>query len=175
MRLAFRNEYAVDWSELAAAVKAAAGNRCVRCGHPNGDRVMRGPAEPVLEGRGVMYRYTNLLQECTEHCTHATDGKLRVLTVHHLDGDKANSRWWNLLALCQVCHLQIQARVIPERPYLFEHTAWFKPYVAGFYAWYHGGREISRAEAEAELDRWLALGQPWLYPYTDPTGPKVHP
>ena len=165
MRLAFRNEYSEDWSKLAAEVKAAAGDRCVRCGHPNGDRM----AHPIWADR------VRLLAPCTEHCTHATDGKLRTLTVHHLDGDKANARWWNLLALCQVCHLQIQARVIPERPYLFEHTAWFKPYVAGFYAWYHGGSEISRAEAEAELDRWLALGQPWLYPNTDPTGPKVHP
>lgn len=85
----------------------------------------------------------------------------RVLTVHHLDGDKANDAWWNLLALCQVCHLQVQARVIPERPWMFEHTDWFKPYVAGFYAWQHG-LHLSRSEVESTLDQWLLLGQPWL-------------
>lgn len=159
MRVDFRNDYGTDWSTLAAEVKAAAGDRCVRCGHPNGDR--------LFPERKLAF--------CTERCTHAPDGKLRVLTVHHLDGDKANSRWWNLLALCQACHLSIQGRVVLERPWLFPHSDWFKPYVAGFYAWYHGGHDLARAAVEAELDRWLALGQPWLYPYTDPTGPKVHP
>ena len=28
-----------------------------------------------------------------------------VLTVHHIDMVKANCRWWNLVALCQRCHL----------------------------------------------------------------------
>ena len=98
---------------------------------------------------------------CDERCTHPRNGKMRVLTVHHLDGQKDNDHWWNLLALCQSCHLTVQGTVIPERPYLFEHSAWFKPYVAGFYAWQHG-RELSRAEIEATLDHWLLLGQPWL-------------
>jgi hypothetical protein len=84
-----------------------------------------------------------------------------VLTVHHLDGDKGNVAWWNLLALCQVCHLIVQAKVVPERPWLFEHSDWFKPFVAGFYASHYAGVSISRGEAERELDRWLALGQPW--------------
>lgn len=79
------------------------------------------------------------------------------------DGDKGNNRWWNLLALCQVCHLQIQARVIPERPWLLEHSAWFKPFVAGFYAMYYAGEQITREQAESDTDRYLALGQPWLY------------
>ena len=91
-------------------------------------------------------------------CGHVHDvASRRVLTVHHLDGDKSNCRWWNLLALCQACHLSVQSRVLPERPWLFAHSAWFRPYVAGFYASYYGGREITRAEAEADLDRWLAL------------------
>jgi hypothetical protein len=86
-----------------------------------------------------------------------------VLTVHHLDGDKGNCAWWNLLALDQRCHLTIQARVIPERPWLFEHSAWMIPYVCGFYARYYAQVDITRGEAEGDPDRWLALGQPWLY------------
>lgn len=37
----------------------------------------------------------------------------RILTVHHLDGDKSNVSDDNLVALCQVCHLHVQARFIP--------------------------------------------------------------
>lgn len=79
-----------------------------------------------------------------------------VLTVHHFNGNKSDSRWWNLLALCQRCHLSFQARVNPEQPYMFEHSAWLKPYVAGFYAWKYEGRYITRAEAVERLDQLLA-------------------
>lgn len=57
-----------------------------------------------------------------------------TLTVHHLDGDKANNAWWNLAPLCQRCHLHIQAKVVMARVWMFEHSEWFKPYVAGYYA-----------------------------------------
>jgi hypothetical protein len=80
-----------------------------------------------------------------------------ILTVHHLDGDKNNCRWWNLLPLCQRCHLSIQARVCPDQPYVFEHSAWFKPYVAGFYAWKYLREDLTREQAEARLDELLAL------------------
>ncbi len=147
-RLNIRGEYPPDWNEIGDRVRAEAGNRCIRCGHPQGDKL----GSP-FEGRYIDKR----LMDCTSFCTHDDDGKLRVLTVHHLDGDKANCRWWNLLALCQVCHLQIQGRVIPERPYLFDHSPWFVPFVCGFYASYYGGIDITRAEAEADTERWLRL------------------
>lgn len=51
----------------------------------------------------------------------------------------------------------------PERPYLFEHRAWFVPYACGFYAAYYGAVTITRDEAIADPARWIALGQPWLY------------
>jgi len=80
----------------------------------------------------------------------------RILTVHHFDGDKANDVWWNLLALCQVCHLQVQAKVDPNQPWMFEHSAWLKPYVAGFYAWKYDGRQITIEEAIARQDELLS-------------------
>lgn len=80
----------------------------------------------------------------------------KILTVHHFDGDKANDAWWNLLPLCQVCHLQIQAKVDPHQPYMFEHSDWLKPYVAGFYAKKYESREITRQEAGVRLDELLA-------------------
>ena len=84
------------------------------------------------------------------------------LTVHHLDLNPGNCRWWNIPALCQRCHLQIQARVVMERPWLFEHSDWFRPYAAGYYAYTVLGLDLTRDEVEARLDELLALGQPWL-------------
>jgi len=80
----------------------------------------------------------------------------KILTVHHFDGDKANDECWNLLPLCQVCHLQVQVKVDPAIPFFLEHTEWLKPYVAGFYAWKYEGRKITREEAESRLDELLA-------------------
>jgi hypothetical protein len=56
-----------------------------------------------------------------------------TLTVHHLDINPENSAWWNLAPLCQRCHLSIQSKVIMERPYMFSHSEWFRPYVAAYY------------------------------------------
>ena len=80
-----------------------------------------------------------------------------VMTVHHLDGDKSNCRWWNLPALCQRCHLSIQGRVCMEQPYIFEHSVWFRPYVAGFYAWKYLTEDLTREQVMARLDELLAL------------------
>jgi hypothetical protein len=80
----------------------------------------------------------------------------RILTTHHFDGNKANDEWWNLLALCQVCHLKIQGKVDPEIPFIFEHSDWLKPFVAGFYAKKYEGRLITREEAERRMDELLA-------------------
>lgn len=56
-----------------------------------------------------------------------------MLTVHHLDMNPSNCAWWNIPALCQKCHLTIQAKVVMERFWMFEHSEWFKPYVAAYY------------------------------------------
>ena len=101
-------DYPEDWRQIADAVKERAGWRCVRCGH----RQER-PGEPA---------------QCDQHCQHKRDGKQRVLTVHHLDGDKNNSEWWNLAALCQVCHLHVQAAYHPDQIPLFELESWLVPY-----------------------------------------------
>ncbi len=80
-----------------------------------------------------------------------------VLTVHHLDADKSNCRWWNLPALCQRCHLSIQGRVIMSRVWMFEHSAWFKPYVAGYYA-FNNGLPDNREFVEAHIDALIEIG-----------------
>lgn len=173
----FRGEYIADRKALHNTVRAAANNRCVRCGHPEGDTMRlltdldavcgyETHQSAIVRDAGDGKWRVFLLRPCTDHCTHPQDKKLRILTVHHLDGNKANNAWWNLLALCQVCHLQVQGKVIPERPYLWRHSDWFVPYVCGFYAHYYGEQSITREQADATPDRWLAMGQPWLYEAT---------
>lgn len=81
-----------------------------------------------------------------------------VLTVHHLDGIKSNVEWWNLAALCQRCHLHIQGKVKMDRTWMFGHSQWFKPYVAGYYA-YHHGLPHDREYVMANIERLIAIGQ----------------
>lgn len=90
-------------------------------------------------------------------CDHHNDvASGHVLTVHHFNGDKAFCEWFNLLALCQRCHLSFQGRVNPEQPYMFEHSAWLKPYVAAFYAWKYEQKILTREETTARIDELLA-------------------
>lgn len=92
-------------------------------------------------------------------CGHPHDAKAgRTLTVHHLDMNKGNNHWWNLLALCQACHLSIQARVDLARPWVLQpHSEWFRVFVAGWYAWRYLGEDLTREETEARLDELLQL------------------
>jgi hypothetical protein len=92
-------------------------------------------------------------------CGHKHDRESgHVLTVHHLDGQKNNCRWWNLAALCQRCHLHIQAKVVMERVWLLPHSTWFKPYVAGYYA-YHYGIEDDKDFVMGRVDELIQMGQ----------------
>ena len=70
-----------------------------------------------------------------ERCGHPNDKETgHVLTVHHLDGNKSNCAKWNLAALCQRCHLHIQAKMVFEQRMLpgFEHSEWFIPHLEGY-------------------------------------------
>lgn len=79
-----------------------------------------------------------------------------VLTVHHFDGDKANCEPWNLMPLCQRCHLSVQARVNPDTPLLTEPSVWAMPYIAGFY---EAGRGMPGPTYD--LARWAAEHPAW--------------
>lgn len=121
------------------------------------------PKECNLDGYpyawpGIAQQVKHLaLWECVRcHAPHSREGA-RVLTVHHLNGDKSNCRWWNLAALCQRCHLHIQGTVKMDQGFLFEHSEWFKPYAAGYYAWAKLGLDLSLGEVMDRLEELLAL------------------
>ena len=87
-----------------------------------------------------------------ERCDTANDFDTRhVLTVHHLDGDKSNCAEWNLAALCQRCHLKIQARVEMRQGYMFEHSDWMKPHVDGRQAALAGCSRVQGSRREADV------------------------
>jgi hypothetical protein len=92
-------------------------------------------------------------------CNHPHDIESgHMLTVHHLDGNKCNCNWWNIVALCQRCHLSIQSRVVMDRVWLMPHSEWFKLYVAGYYAYEHGLLH-DRGSVENNIDYLIGIGQ----------------
>jgi hypothetical protein len=172
--------YPPEWHEtIKHAVREAAGDRCVRCLHP----YVKGAGEwspcdkrcghdgPIrysfgrehfcdfgtIARRGWPALDERLIPLEIDRSEVSVEARWRILTVHHLDGNKANCRWWNLAALCQRCHLTIQGRVRMERVYPWPHSDWFKPYVAGYYAFAYLGEDLDRPSVDARLDELLAL------------------
>lgn len=151
-----------DTPAIKNAIRAEADDRCERCLHP------------YSKGQGEW-------SCCDERCRHGgetrwvdgamppgglphgefpepvVEARYRILTVHHLDEDKANCRWWNLVALCQRCHLRMQHGVVMGTPYHYEHSEWFKPYAAAFYAFKYLGEDLSREAVMARQDELLKL------------------
>lgn len=137
-------------------VREQMGHRCERCGHP----YRKGE-----HGNGQW-------SPCDQRCTHLGSSKpgvltndwplaeWRILTVHHLNGIKHDCRWWNLAALCQRCHLTIQAKVYMQRwSHPFPHTPWFRPHAAGWYAVKYLGADLTREESALREAELLALEQ----------------
>ena len=156
-------------------VRDRAGYRCVRCRHPyrngthgNGEW---SPCDPYCTHGSPVRHVTGSGSVDLElpdgyvagrHPAAARQRLLarwRILTVHHLDGNKANCRWHNLVALCQRDHLAIQGKVVMDRPWPWEHTPWFRPYVAAFYALKYLGEELDRPTTELRLEELLTLGK----------------
>lgn len=161
-------ENAIHVPAIKDFIRSLANHRCLRCGHPYppgiAEQHPRGEWTPCDEGcqhEGPTrwfdgHNYYDGLPEAEMDRLMRRVAHWRILTVHHLDEDKANCLWWNLAALCQRCHLRMQRAVVMGRPYHFEHTDWFKPYAAGFYAWKYEGVELSREETMARLEELLA-------------------
>ncbi len=164
--------YPADWQEISDRVCVEAGHRCIRCGHPfekgkHGkgqwtpcdDRCThKGPL--AFDQNGEMVPIELLPDE--EACDVGREAfpvcaEWRILTTHHLNGDKSDCFWGNLAALCQRCHLIIQGRVNPATPYFLEHSDWFKPYAAAHYARKYLGETLTREQVMARLDELLAL------------------
>lgn len=172
---------------LKDLVRERDGNRCLRCGHPytkgseqNSPRSEWSPCDMQCSHVGPMrVRWTNRETEewgLYEDMLGVTPPKLiaataevqaqwRILTVHHLNGIKVDCRWFNLVSLCQRDHLYIQSAVVMERPYHYEHSEWFKPFAAGFYAAKYLGVELSQEQTMERLDELLGLEKKYSQGY----------
>lgn len=162
--------YPFAWhAEIKHLIRKLAGHRCARCLHPytvgeHGPRgewslcdelcAHDGPLR-VMDADGAYVDEQDVA--AWQSLGAIVEAQWRILTVHHLDGDKKNCRWWNLAVLCQRCHLRIQTSVRLTQTYPFEHSDWFKPYAAGYYAFTYLGEELTRDETMARLDELLAL------------------
>jgi hypothetical protein len=123
-----KDGYPFAWHEsLKQTVRERVGHRCERCKHPY---------ECGKHGTGEW-------TPCDYKCTHdrtdcrGVEAHWRILTVHHLDGNKANCEAWNLAALCQKCHLTVQGRVKMDQMFfteLLDVSEWFKPHLQGYLA-----------------------------------------
>jgi hypothetical protein len=165
--------YPAEWHKtLKHLVREIAGHRCVRCKHPyrcGKKRLDCGEWSACDEKceHGGPWRFRRegssewLLRVGSSTPQNFTilEAQWRILTVHHIDGNKLNCRWWNLAALCQRCHLTIQGRVKLNRPWLLDHSEWFRPYVAGYYAATLLGEELDRDETMSRLDELLEVGR----------------
>jgi hypothetical protein len=177
-----KDGYPLAWHKgepsIKDLVRDLSGHRCVRCLHPyragesgNGEWSPcdercdhAGPFRGWSAGSPCWHdEYANpnsARHYIVDKGYQRLDARWRILTVHHLTGEKADCRWWNLAALCQRCHLQIQGRVHMEQVYPYEHSEWFKPYAAGYYALTYLGEELSREETVDRLDELLELESP---------------
>lgn len=171
----FAGQYADDGKARRLQVRAKAGHRCVRCHHPfESGKHGKGEWSPCdercthaapirfrtkafpLDWSYSPTRFAFQISEFIRDGRGEIEAQWRILTVHHLDGDKGNDVWWNTLALCQRCHLEIQGKVDPRLSWFLEHSEWFKPFAAGYYAHKYEGKEITREEAMERLEELLA-------------------
>ncbi len=77
------------------------------------------------------------------------------LTTHHIDLDKMNCAWWNLVALCQRCHLSWQNVFIIGQLWLFKPPAWLERR-----GWYIRGKNAlleTRAEIYKITDQGISV------------------
>lgn len=104
-------EYHPDWKAISLRIRNdRACNKCEWCGEMNGEVVRLNKATRQRERAGFMSsKHSEALDYARALNDSANDGLGRwypvVLTVAHIDHDKANNDEANLAALCQSCHL----------------------------------------------------------------------
>jgi 5-methylcytosine-specific restriction endonuclease McrA len=91
------------------------------------------PARYPDDWREIADRVKTAAGWCCEQCGHEHDSAAGyMLTVHHIDGDPMNNEPWNLVALCQRCHLAIHGKkyLIRQLMFSFVQPSWLKQRLA---------------------------------------------
>jgi hypothetical protein len=109
--------YPKDWKAIRTGILERAGHCCENCGVSNGQlgyRAIDGKFFPwsyieyELENNGRDL-FDDVLSNCFDKKGNPTKAIKIVLTVAHLDHDPKNNDPSNLKALCQRCHLLLDA------------------------------------------------------------------
>lgn len=71
-----------------------------------------------------------------ERCGHFHDPlNGYTMTVHHAIPDTFLNEKWNLMCLCQRCHLAMQDRINFDTLYLLAYENWLSPHIRGYRRW----------------------------------------
>lgn len=107
--------YPANWDQISRHVRAEALWRCEECEVADREVGYRWP-DTGGEFRAVDAKHSVAVFQCLKDLRgpNATFTRI-VLTVHHIDGDPTNNERNNLVALCQRCHLQADARLRKQR------------------------------------------------------------
>lgn len=109
-----RDRYPRDWPQIAASIRARAGDVCEACGAPNGQMIRRGTthdgyplwreaAATALENGYSALSGLEVEDTGLDTCDWGDPVRV-VLTVAHLDHQPENCDPDNLRAWCQRCH-----------------------------------------------------------------------
>ena len=53
-----------------------------------------------------------IYQEAGSKCAFCSEGNVTILEIHHIDFDRENNAFENLLLVCPTCHAKCHAKVI---------------------------------------------------------------
>ena len=104
-----KDRYPKDWPQISKRIREAAGQKCQKCGAPNGAIICRGDSKASL---GTYMVETGEIYD-VETGEYVDTGRgseyigrfvCVVLTVAHLDNQPENCADENLRAWCQRCH-----------------------------------------------------------------------
>lgn len=102
------------WKQIRAAIMTRAGDKCEKCGRPNGAAHIVSPSGSWCD-YSIGDRFDRWFDSCSNPTERPEDDTLShltktVLTISHIDHDPTNNDPSNLRALCQRCHLTHDAK-----------------------------------------------------------------
>ncbi len=114
IRLENKDRYPKDWPAISQQVRERAGQKCEKCGAPNGQLIRRGKTtagEAVWRMAGdsaymdgFCAETGQLISDTSEDTVSYSNLVKVILTVAHLDHQPENCDPENLRAWCQRCH-----------------------------------------------------------------------
>jgi len=105
-----KGRYPADWKSISKRMREQAGQKCQKCGAPNGEVICRGTDDAFNGGTYMIPDGRVYDDETGEHLGIARGSEYPgryariVLTVAHLDHQPENCGDDNLRAWCQRCH-----------------------------------------------------------------------